>query len=179
MRSFTILLLFAVASVLSQGDVTCPIQCRNGGECSLDSGFGGGGSKKATGDIPQEDDRGVIRGHHCSCPTGYAGSFCEIKYDVCEGEQKICFNGSECIREIDDRGKSFYHCQCDARGSDLSTTEAHQFCQSIWTEFCTAPGETITQKTKSFCTNGGVCKDKKVKSKYHAGCDCPPGWAGQ
>jgi hypothetical protein len=23
-----------------------------------------------------------------------------------------------------------------------------------------------------------VCKDKKGKSKYHAGCDCPPGWAG-
>lgn len=177
-RSLYLFLLFAVAFVASQPESDCPIQCRNGGTCAQDRGFHGG-TKKSDTNKSEEEDRGIIRGHHCSCPTGYAGSFCEIKYDICEGEERTCFNGSECIRNVDDRGHTFYHCQCDARGSDLSTPEAHQFCQHIWTEFCTAAGESISQGSSSFCTNGGVCKDKKGKSKYHAGCECPPGWAGQ
>jgi hypothetical protein len=49
--------------------------------------------------------------------------------------------------------------------------------QHIFTSFCTGESETI-DRSSSFCTNFGVCKDKKGKSKYHAGCDCPEGWAG-
>jgi hypothetical protein len=49
--------------------------------------------------------------------------------------------------------------------------------QHIFTSFCTGEGETINKST-SFCTNFGVCKDKKGKSKYHAGCECPEGWTG-
>jgi hypothetical protein len=157
---------------------------------------------------------------------------CEIKYSLCEGDQKTCFNGEDCIRNFDAQGKTFYHCQCDAAGSDFSTRDAHEFwyvlydnyivlylyrvlsltllrfscvhprslidysqlvcfrrvpiltfcflstSQHIFTSWCTAKGENIDRHS-SFCTNFGVCKDQKGKSKYHAGCDCPGGWTGQ
>jgi hypothetical protein len=181
-KSFTLLLIFATASVLAQGDVGCSLTCRNGGTCdtgSANNAFSGA-TKKQSNDktaLPPKDERDNSQSHHCFCPTGYTGPLCEIKYHVCEGDERTCFNGSECIRNVDDRGKTFYHCQCDAVASDLSSVEAHKFCQHIWTEFCTAEGETI-DKSSSFCTNGGVCKDKKGKSKYHAGCKCPEGWGG-
>jgi hypothetical protein len=49
--------------------------------------------------------------------------------------------------------------------------------QHIFTSFCTDKSSNIDIHS-SFCTNFGVCKDKKGTSKYHAGCDCPEGWAG-
>jgi hypothetical protein len=123
-KSFALLVVFASASALAQGVTPfCSLQCANGGECKRTGErtniSKGADAKKANNRLPDDS--------HCTCPTGYTGVLCEIKYTMCEGDVKTCFNGEDCIRNIDDRGKSFYHCQCDAVESDLSTPEAHQF----------------------------------------------------
>jgi hypothetical protein len=123
-KSFALLVVFACASALAQGVAPfCSLQCANGGECKRTGErtniSKGADTKKANNRLPDDS--------HCSCPTGYTGVLCEIKYTMCEGDVKTCFNGEDCIRNIDDRGKSFYHCQCDAIESDLSTPAAHEF----------------------------------------------------
>jgi hypothetical protein len=122
-KSFALLVVFASASALAQGDIGCSLQCLNGGQCNRSertNPASPSADKKKQSNRVQDDS-------HCSCPTGYTGVLCEIKYHLCEGDVHTCFNGEDCIRNFDDRGKTFYHCQCDAAGSDLSTKEAHQF----------------------------------------------------
>jgi hypothetical protein len=122
-KSFALLVVFASASALASNDPGCFLQCKNGGQCKksgrTNNSPSGGDKKKSNARLPDDS--------HCECPTGYTGLLCEIKFHICEGDQHTCFNGEDCIRNIDDRGKTFYHCQCDAAASDLSTPAAHQF----------------------------------------------------
>jgi hypothetical protein len=135
-KSFALLLVFASAFALAeeialaQDDPGCTLQCRNGGQCLT----GRPNTAKPGADAKKENR--LPDDSHCSCATGYTGSVCEIKYALCEGDQKTCFNGEDCIRNFDGRGKTFYHCQCDAAGSDLSTPEAHQFWYVFYDYIC-------------------------------------------
>jgi hypothetical protein len=79
---------------------------------------------------------------------------------MCEGDVKTCFNGEDCIRNIDDRGKSFYHCQCDALESDLSTPAAHQFWYVLYYDIVSYP--TVLSCHYSICVPTKLVHSKLI-----------------
>ena len=146
----------------------CDLYCYNGGECKHGKGkFGNfAGVTEEEGDALPFVEQKHANGMFCSCPLGYTGLQCEIKFVVCgeNGEdQHTCFNGSECKREKTDSGKQFYRCECDANLSNLSASYAGKFCEHISTIFCSkhANGGSSTGGSNSFCVNGGRCLDKE------------------
>ena len=161
------LLLSALMPMLSMGyEWGCDLYCYNGGECKHGKGkFGNfAGVSEEEGEALPFAEQKHANGMYCSCPVGYTGLQCEIKFVVCgeNGEdQHTCFNGSECKREKTDSGKMFYRCECDPEKSILSASYAGKFCEHISTVFCDKhAGSSSTGSSSSFCVNGGKCKSK-------------------
>lgn len=183
----------------------CDIHCLNGGSCQRRLETAVDDPHRfdlvSEGGNQQQDQR-----HYCVCPTGYTGSFCEIKLIVCSNavaaasdpkqqkQQMMCPNGKACQRAVDDSGVEFFHCACDFAASDLSLPYAAKFCEHTSTTFCHLDGDSTTLDAKkkqdrhslggtarsSFCTNGGSCKEIEVKGgRHHPGCNCPAGFTGQ
>jgi len=117
-------------------------------------------------------------GMYCTCPVGYTGLQCEIKYVTCGRDDHTCFNGSACVKErASNTGEIFYRCECDVEGSIMDAPYAGTYCEHIATVFCEM-GDGFQHGT-SFCTNGGKCKKHGDNpSTKHVGCDCPDWWEG-
>ena len=150
-------------------DFTCNLYCYNGGTCRHGSGkFGSlnsqtnskyaGLTEDETKELPFEQVRHE-QGMFCTCPIGYTGLQCEIKYVVCPRDDHTCFNGSTCRKEVaSDTNEVYFRCECDPDGSVMDADYAGKFCEHIATVFCEEKGVTMGN---SFCTNGG-----KVSSLY-------------
>lgn len=218
--SFLLLVLQVVAKKKVE---MCQLPCRNGGICTSGRQTNNSSETK-TGykNAVIVNDR-----QYCSCPRGYTGVTCEIKYIPCNGgfenvpiidEKKetndklsdnnntaddvvsnrgpTCFNGETCLQDIDNKGEMYYHCECDATVSDLSTKSAFRFCQHAATSFCKRPDLSPDQipgfgrggAGGSYCSNGGRCKKKddqimtmstgRSSGSHHAGCICTSQWTG-
>lgn len=183
---FGLLLLLAFRTVSNNDNVavnaydwTCNLFCYNKGVCRHGHGkFGAfNGMDANTDELPFEkelhDD-----GMYCTCPEGFTGLQCEIKYVTCGRDDHTCFNGSACVLERSSQnGNVFYRCECDVKGSVMDAPYAGKYCEHIATTFC-ATGSGL-EHGSSFCTNGGKCKPLDPDStKKHVGCDCPVGWEG-
>lgn len=54
-----------------------------------------------------------IDNQHCSCPIGWTGVTCEVKYESCD-QHHPCFHGGQCILGLNDRfGNDQLFCNCD------------------------------------------------------------------
>ena len=137
----------------------CQLQCRNGGMCDFGSAEHGFASQDSTNGDPTKLANG--NRDYCKCPEGWTGLQCEIKYVVCDENQHTCLNGAPCEETADGDGNLYYHCECDAANSDLSSSYARHFCEHAATVSCNNTIDTATgQPDKaSFCTNGGRCND--------------------
>lgn len=188
-------LLFAcISSQASANERTeCrSLQCRNGGVCRK--------AKHMT--VFDGDIKGIAanaRNVYCHCPPGFAGPFCEIRYQSCpqpvEDEKKqqtnptvFCNNGAPCDRDVNHDGQVYFHCECDDSVTDYSTLYARRACQHASTVFCTGQKEhqSLGQAAGSYCRNGGTCKvspqqqqeQDQQQPNRHEGCNCPDGWGG-
>jgi hypothetical protein len=163
MRSFLLLALLAPTTTMAY-DWTCNLFCYNEGECKHGKGkFGSfAGLMEDEDPLPFQDQKHVT-GMYCSCPAGYTGLQCEIKFVVC-GEDGVdthtCFNGSDCVKERTDTGSVFYRCECDAANSILDASYAGKFCEHASTIFCNKGKD--GSKGNSFCVNRGECKKEKT-----------------
>lgn len=161
-------------------DWTCNLFCYNKGVCRHGHGkFGAyAGIDSMTEELPFEKELHE-NGMYCSCPEGYTGLQCEIKYVTCGRDDHTCFNGSACVKErASNDGKVFYRCECDVNGSVMDAPYAGKYCEHIATTFCDG-GDGFTHGS-SFCTNGGKCKEHDPNSTTkHRGCICPDGWEGE
>lgn len=143
---------------------TCSLSCVNGGWCEkgrAEFGYAREFQDDLDNMIPlsEQDDRAEDI-MYCGCPEGFTGIRCEIALTVCDGSEERCFNGEQCKRAQSDLGMTYYHCQCDASESDLSSPYALSFCQHSATTFCAVHEDGREDKTgkHTFCTNGGKCK---------------------
>lgn len=152
---YSALLFTSVVQVVAE----CSLQCRNGGICDFGSneyGFTGQDSRNGDPTTLENGNR-----DYCKCPVGWTGLQCEIKFVVCGENQHTCVNGAACEETADGDGNPYYHCECDAANSDLSSSYAEHFCQHAATVICNSTIDTATQQSAkaSFCTNGGRCND--------------------
>ena len=109
------------------------------------------------------------RGHYCFCPTGFTGIYCDMKFVLCQDETELCFNSEPCLRDMDDEGKEYFHCECDTDPaySHLETREAGRFCEQ-------SPSKTKCQGGDDFyCSNSGKC------NRDNKSCTCPGAWTGE
>ena len=154
-----------VVFVVDAYDWTCNLFCYNKGVCRHGHGkFGayGGFGNSQIDDTPFEKEL-HDNGMYCTCPVGYTGLQCEIKYVTCGRDDHTCFNGSACVKErSSDNGQVFYRCECDAEGSVMDAPYAGKYCEHIATSFCEM-GDGFSHGT-SYCTNGGKCRKKDPKS---------------
>jgi hypothetical protein len=174
MKTSLLLVLLPLASWASDGntkdvgyDWKCNLYCYNGGECrhgkSKFGTFGTYGGVEATAaPLPWESQTQTGDGMYCGCPAGFTGLQCEISMKVCGDNQNTCFNGAACAKESDKDGKTWWRCECDVENSVLTATYAGKYCKHIATTFCTKhAGETgDLDPGQSYCTNGGLCKQK-------------------
>lgn len=155
------LLRFLVYSAVTSTTVTsydwrCNLYCYNGGSCRHGHGkFGSynGITDGIADELPFEQVK-QVNGMFCTCPVGYTGLQCEIKYVVCGDDNlsRTCFNGSTCKKERAGlTGETYYRCECDTAESVMDAEYAGEFCEHIATVFCNKDGEHGT----SYCTNGG------------------------
>lgn len=160
-------------------DWTCNFFCYNNGICRHGHGKFGSytGQEPTLDDLPFEKEF-HDNGMYCTCPVGYTGLQCEIKYVVCGRDDHTCFNGSACVKEhASNTGEVYYRCECDANESIMSAPYAHNYCEHISTVFC-EKSDGFTHSTSS-CSNGGKCREHLANSNTkHVGCDCPDGWEG-
>lgn len=180
---YPLILGLLVANIIASGDRgpvvnaydwTCNLFCYNKGVCRHGHGkFGSyAGIESEIDDLPFEKEL-HDNGMYCTCPEGYTGLQCEIKYVTCGRDKHTCFNGSSCVKErSSDNGNIFYRCECDAEGSVMDASYAGKYCEHIATVFC-------DKNNGSFCTNGGRCKSHSANSiATHNDCDCPDNWEG-
>jgi len=176
---FAISFAFQNTGLVNGYDWTCNLFCYNGGTCRHGHGkFGAyAGVDSVTDKLPFEQEL-HDDGMYCTCPEGFTGLQCEIKYVTCGRDDHTCFNGSACVKErSSDTGKVFYRCECDVEDSVMDAPYAGKYCEHIATIFC--EGGDGFNHGSSFCTNGGKCKNREPDSdKKHHGCDCPDGWEG-
>eukprot|EP00549_Striatella_unipunctata_P021423 CAMPEP_0118710708 /NCGR_PEP_ID=MMETSP0800-20121206/23576_1 /TAXON_ID=210618 ORGANISM="Striatella unipunctata, Strain CCMP2910" /NCGR_SAMPLE_ID=MMETSP0800 /ASSEMBLY_ACC=CAM_ASM_000638 /LENGTH=162 /DNA_ID=CAMNT_0006615009 /DNA_START=17 /DNA_END=505 /DNA_ORIENTATION=- len=151
-RSFSIyLFLLALLDRTNVIAEDCTLDCVNGGQCQFgEAEFGFAFDEP----VPFTEQTNVNQ-MFCSCPTGYTGIRCEIKFKVCGDNQHTCFNGAECKLGIDSTGMEYLHCDCDPAKSDLTSSYAGVFCQHAAQVFC-APGHPGAVR-HTFCVNGGRC----------------------
>jgi len=73
--------------------------CYNNGICRHGHGKFGSytGQEPTLDDLPFEKEF-HDNGMYCTCPVGYTGLQCEIKYVVCGRDDHTCFNGSACVK---------------------------------------------------------------------------------
>jgi len=161
-------------------DWACNLFCYNNGICRHGHGkFGAYAGIDPTEQLPFEQEL-HDNGMYCTCPQGYTGLQCEIKYVTCGRDDHTCFNGSACVKEhASNDGKIFYRCECDREESVMTAAYAGKYCEHISTVFCEGGNDGFKHST-SFCTNGGKCRNLDPDSDgKHGGCDCPEEWEGQ
>jgi hypothetical protein len=105
-----------------------------------------------------------VNGMYCSCPSGFTGVQCEEDINHCHvsgtEEDHFCLNGTPCNSE-DPNLKGVtkqYNCKCNDSKDEISQMLAGRFCEYKVTEFCFEEG--ASGGSHSFCTNGGMCKNK-------------------
>ena len=122
---------------------------------------------------------GICIDDECQCLDGYDGDDCSIPYTKCEDGDRVCFNGSECVRnnERDTITMKYkYHCDC-SKAFGISSF-AGESCQYDVTATCQA-SNTVTTTMTAFCTNGGTCVQVVNDiARGHQGCDCVDGYEG-
>jgi len=162
-----------VVIVVDAYDWTCNLFCHNKGVCRHGSGkfgaYGGIGFGVGDGSDSQEVEDLTFEnelhdnGMYCTCPAGFTGLQCEIKYVTCGRDDHTCHNGSACVKErSSDTGEVFYRCECDTEGSVMDAPYAQKYCEHIATVFCEM-GDGFQYGT-SYCTNGGKCKPRVANS---------------
>ncbi|MGK3740902.1 MAG: hypothetical protein ACI90V_007752 [Bacillariaceae sp.] len=152
--------------VVDAYDWTCNLFCYNDGVCRHGHGKFGSytGDAESTIDELAFEKEFHDNGMYCTCPVGYTGLQCEIKYVVCGRDDHTCFNGSACVKErSSNTGQVFYRCECDSNESIMDAPYAVKYCEHIATVFC-EKGDGFTHGT-SYCTNGGKCKNHDENSK--------------
>lgn len=82
----------------------CPLQCQNGGYCTLKPRGGALGVQEQTPTFNAED-------YMCKCFGHYAGESCEIPYNNC-GDNTRCYHGGECIQRDSKEYSSDQPCRC-------------------------------------------------------------------
>jgi len=185
-QSYSLILLVLAVAIMSEtiGVVDayewgCNLFCYNKGTCRFGHGkFGAYNGIDSTEALPFEQEL-HDDGMYCTCPVGFTGLQCEIKYVTCGRDNHTCFNGSACVKErSSNNGDIFYRCECDVTESVMDAPYAGKYCEHIATIFC--EGGDGFSHGDSFCTNGGRCKDRDPNSiTKHHGCECPEGWKGE
>jgi hypothetical protein len=164
-QSYSLILLVLAVAILSETmgvvdayEWTCNLFCYNKGACRYGHGkFGAyNGIDSQTDELPFEQEL-HDNGMYCTCPVGFTGLQCEIKYVTCGRDNHTCFNGSACVKERSSNdGNVFYRCECDVTESVMDAPYAGKYCEHIATSFC--DGDDGFSHGSSFCTNGGRCK---------------------
>jgi hypothetical protein len=152
-------------------DWHCNLYCYNGGSCRHGHGKFGSYSGITDGiedNYNKEDSFEHVKtaenGMFCTCPVGYTGLQCEIKFVVCDDDNisRMCNNGSTCKKERAGlTGETYHRCECDPKGSVMDSDYAGNFCEHISTVFCSETADGMEHGT-SYCANGG-----KVRVAIH------------
>ena len=118
----------------------CQLDCANGGYCAF---------------VSEDEDvlmhifatGGMIQ--RCVCQPGFNGLACENKVEQCLLPDLKCYNGAPCspLPGLDNE----YFCDCSY--SDMVSNFAGAMCRNPATSYC-GNGNI---KSRSFCTNGGLC----------------------
>lgn len=182
MRSAFLCLLLPV-SVWAKYDWKCNLYCYNGGECRHGKGKFGAyadptGQSATEEVLPWERESDAGFGMYCGCPVGFTGLQCEIAMNVCDENESTCYNGNACARETASDGTIWWRCECDASKSVLTASYATKFCEHVATVFCNKDKNDFGMQQKSYCTNGGKCKEKDHDGQKKVGCICLEGFEG-
>lgn len=100
-----------------------------------------------------------INGMHCTCPSLYTGTLCEVPYQSCGDGQHNCLHGGTCVLgEEDDFGNVQLYCDCSTAVDSVSSTPyVGKYCQHAT---LTIDTQCTEANVATFCRNGGLCNDK-------------------
>ena len=138
MLVLAVAILSETMGVVDAYEWTCNLFCYNKGTCRYGHGkFGAyNGIDSQTDELPFEQEL-HDNGMYCTCPVGFTGLQCEIKYVTCGRDNHTCFNGSACVKERSSNdGNVFYRCECDVTESVMDAPYAGKYCEHIATSFC-------------------------------------------
>jgi hypothetical protein len=147
---------------------TCPINCKNGGECTVGRlGLTAAAGSPFTLGIFEED--GPME-FHCECPSDFTGLLCEKPFTSCNDGKHGCLHSGECLPGIIDKnGAEQYYCEC-ANAVFEEKRYAGKFCQAQAVETCQEGPNPI------YCVNGS-CKAQFLSTPTSP-CNCDDGWEG-
>lgn len=115
---------------------------------------------------------------YCFCNKGYSGVYCESPIVTCPDGKRTCYNGAKCEEVFHPDGRAFltprYKCNCEGAG-DPRNPYAGLNCHLPAEKVCSL----MTEEIKSFCVNGGTCKDMTTTEGAHFGCHCPDNFEGE
>lgn len=125
--------------------------------------------------------------HHCLCPEGYEGSYCQREVNECLSNP--CQNGATCHDLLGQyacdcpEGFQGLNCEYDVNDCDPSPCRNGGTCHDLVNKFvCSCPHGTlgtlceidVNECFESACHHGGTCLDRV--GRYE--CQCPPGYVG-
>ena len=91
----------------------CPLQCQNGGYCTVNPR---GGARGDQDQKPSHRPTDFI----CKCHGYFMGTLCEIPYANC-GNQVQCLHGGTCVANSDEDASHSCHCPAEYTGDSCET----------------------------------------------------------
>ena len=112
-----------------------------------------------------------------NCPKNKSGPECDIPYQTCEDNERLCFNNSKCTKsKTKDPVTNDYPYICDcAYASTRQSKFAGMECEHSDTMLCT---NVKSGYGSTFCTNGGQCMEMTHHGEIRGGCACPLDFVG-
>jgi len=155
---------------LNPAKAVCNLKCINGGHCR--NGVKNLGIISHLSEVDGLSSTFNNDFEHCVCLDGFVGLQCEHKIEICPEGEHVCMHGSKCVKEEEKD-----NCDCSLSSDYVVGTSCEYKSTHPGTVMCNI-NEPFPTQPRSFCLNGGECKDIVTEHQIHPGCTCGDDWTG-
>mmetsp|Transcript_21228 Transcript_21228/g.29746 ORF Transcript_21228/g.29746 Transcript_21228/m.29746 type:complete len:357 (-) Transcript_21228:230-1300(-) len=107
------------------------------------------------------------------CPEGRTGPSCDLPYEICPDDKRLCFFNGRCNRLPETKNGYLYECNCPRTSVESFSGDE---CQHPSTDLCRSHDSGLG----TFCVNGGSCSRFLDRFGFEQfGCLCPEEFVGE